>query len=293
VGNLLRLIPGAVRQATLMGFVGRSQLPGRPPAWLTSATDIRFVGYDGASGGDTVLHFEAPRLGEAAEVQYQQQEFWPTKPPAEDTGFDLLGDVIADVAAHRTDSERFDLALLKRIRDFSRALDRNYDRFSLAGHRFTEAAPAVVDQKTLENARLLESETPLPQKVRISGVLDMIRRSSQGFELVLDDGMKVRGVLIEGEMDSLKPLFGQRVLVQGTAVYRPSGRPLRIDAGLVEPSGVDSGLWAAFPPPRRRKLDTKLLLKPQSAKTGVSAFYGTWPGDETDEEWNEIVEGLD
>jgi hypothetical protein len=192
------------------------------------------------------------------------------------------------VAAHRTDSERFDLALLKRIREFSSALDRNYDRFSLAGHRFTEQEPAVVDQKTLENARLLESETPLPQKVRISGVLDMIRRSSQGFELVLDDGMKVRGVLVGGDMDSLKPLFGRRVLVLGTAVYRPSGSPLRIDADLVEPSEADSSLWASFPPPRRRKLDTKLLLKPQSAKTGVSAFYGTWPGVETDEEWNEL-----
>lgn len=25
---------------------------------------------------------------------------------------------------------------------------------------------------------------------------------------------------------------------------------------------------------------------------GVPAFFGTWPGDETDEEWDHIIEGL-
>src|SRR4051794_18898970 len=67
VGNLLRQIPSTVRQAILMGFVGRSKLPGRPPSWLASASDVRFVGLDGEDRGDTVLHFESPTLGEAAE----------------------------------------------------------------------------------------------------------------------------------------------------------------------------------------------------------------------------------
>ena len=112
VGTLLRQIPSTLRQAILMGFVGRSKLPGRPPTWLGAASDVRFVGFDGAVGGDTVLHFEAPTLGEAAEELYRQPEFWPSKPRAEDTGFDLLGDVIGDVAAHRADSDRYDSSLL-------------------------------------------------------------------------------------------------------------------------------------------------------------------------------------
>lgn len=160
VGNLLRQLPTAVRQAILMGFVGRSRLPGRPPSWLVSASDVRFVGFDGASGGDTILHFEAPTLGEAAEEQYRQQEFWPSKPPAEDTGFDLLGDVIGDVAAHRTDSDRFDSSLLRRIVGFEKVLHRTYDRVILTGHRYSKDAPAVFDQTTVTNARRLDIETP-------------------------------------------------------------------------------------------------------------------------------------
>ena len=79
--------------------------------------------------------------------------------------------------------------------------------------------PAVVDEATVENARRLDSETPIPQRVRVVGTLDMIRMSSQGFELVLDDGTPARGVLIEGDMAALKSLAvtGPR---PGPAIYR-------------------------------------------------------------------------
>lgn len=120
----------------------------------------------------------------------------------------------------------------------------------------------------------------------------MIRMSSQGFEILLRDGTRAWGVLIEGDMTALAPLFGQRVSVQGTAVYRPSGRLLRIDAVLVEAHAGESSLWSVIPPPRKRKIDVRQLMRLQGPTTGVSAFFGTWPGEESDEEWEEMVEGL-
>ena len=292
VGNLLRLIAPAVRQAILMGFVGRSRPLGRPPSWLVAATDVRFVGIDGGSQGETILHFEAPPLGEAAGELYRQQEFWPSRPPADDTGFDLLGDVLGDVTAHREDSDRFDSPLLRGIGRFSKVLDRAYNRAVFVGHRYSDESPAVLDEATIANAQQLDSETPMPQRVRVVGDLDMIRMSSQGFELLLDDGTPARGVLIEGDMACIKPLCGHRVLVQGLAIYRPSGRLLRIDADRVEPGEGVPDVWSVIPPPRKRKLDTRQLLKPQGPSSGVSAFFGKWPGDETDEEWSDMIERL-
>jgi hypothetical protein len=292
VGNLLRLIEPAVRQSILMGFVGRSRLPGRPPAWLTAASDIRFVGIEGSHQSDTVLHFEAPRLGDAAESLYRQQEFWPTRPPSEDTGFDLLGDVLGDVSAHRKDSDRFDAPLLRGISRFDKVLDRSYERVLFVGHRFTQEHPAILDDSTITNAQRLNHETPTPQRVRVVGSLDMIRMSSQGFELLLDDGARARGVLVEGDMAALKPLCGHRVLVQGLAIYRPSGRPLRIDADRVEMGEGLPSIWSVIPPPRKHTLDTRELLKPQGPGRGVSAFFGKWPGEETDDEWNAMIERL-
>src|SRR4051794_24367177 len=116
--------------------------------------------------------------------------------------------------------------------------------------------------------------------------------SSRGFELHLDDGTPARGVMVEGDMDANKPLCGHRVLVQGLAIYRPSGRLLRIDADRIEPGDAMPGIWSVIPPPRARKLDARQSLKPQGPTSGVSAFVGQWPGDESDDEWNDMIERL-
>lgn len=291
IGAVLVETGPAVRQAIAMGFIGRSATLGRPPRWLDRAADVRFVGIDGDAEGDTVLYFEAPLLGEAAEEVYRQGEFWSTKPDGADTGFDLLGDVLADVAAHREDSERYDSPMLRRIGKFEKLFARAaYQSATLTDHRLNGGDAAVINEAAVSNARLLDSEMPIPQQVRVAGTLDMIRLSSQGFELILDDGTRARGVLIEGDMLALKPLTGTRVLVQGQAIYRPSGRLLRIDARRVD-AGLDApGLWSQIPAPRRNKLDPRSIRRNQGPSSGVSAFYGTWPGDETDEQWSEIIE---
>lgn len=287
VGEFLRLLPAAVLQSVRMGFVGRSAGRGRKPAWLAAASDVRFVGYDGDE--DTLLYFEAPRFGDAAAELYRQQELWPTKPPPDDTGFDLLGDVLADVEAKAEDSDRFDQPLLRRVMTFRRGLAGGFDGLYLSGHRFTDARPARLTAATVQAAERLNAETPAPQRVRVAGLLDMIWQSRQGFRLRLDDETEVGGFLIEGDISDLKQLFNRRVVVHGRAVYRPSGRLLRLDAELIEAGPDEPAFWSRIPPPKGRKLDLQPILKPQTPKSGVAALFGQWPGDETEAE---ILEAL-
>src|SRR5689334_4755647 len=98
-GCFLAELPSLVRAAISMALRCRSQQAGRRPAWLDRAADIRYDVRNASrsSNGETVLYFEAPPLGEAAEELYRQSELWPARPAATDTGFDLLGDILADV----------------------------------------------------------------------------------------------------------------------------------------------------------------------------------------------------
>ena len=64
LGLLLAEVPLAVRGAVAMALRNRSRVPGRPPAWLACAADVRFIDHEG--NGATTLYFEAPVLGEAA-----------------------------------------------------------------------------------------------------------------------------------------------------------------------------------------------------------------------------------
>jgi hypothetical protein len=282
VGEILRVLPVAVKQSVRMGFTGRSTTNGRSPAWLAAAADIRLVDFGGDQ--DTILSFEAPTFDEVAEELYRQPTLWPVTPSPADTGFDVFGDVLADVNSEAKESDRFDRPLLRRLAQFRAGLEGGFDSLLLVGHRLPEASPAILTAATIAAARRLDLETPSPQRVRVAGRLDMIWQSRQGYILTLDDGQEVRGVLVEGDMSSLANLFNQRVVVHGRAVYRPSGHLLRLDAERIDPGPDERTIWSHIPPAKARKPDTKRLMQMQTQKSGVADLFGKWPGDETDEQ---------
>jgi hypothetical protein len=290
LGNVLGIVSDAIRSSIRMAFEARSQAKGKHPGWLTAAADIRFLDHGGQD--QTVLHFEAPRLGDAAHVMYGQKELWPTRPSPDDTGFDLLGDVIADIATNDSDSLRFDRPLLKQVARFGIGPGRSFQELSLTGTRYTENLPVKVTPIVVEAARRLSHDTPRPQATRIVGKLDMIRQSTRSFAIMLRDGQELRGVLIDAEFAKLIQLVGKDVLVLGKAVYRPSGKVLRIDAEDVFQAGERDQFFSALPKPKRRRFDLREVLKAQQHKKGIAAIFGKWPGTETDEEVMQALKEL-
>jgi hypothetical protein len=287
VGHVLTVLPAVVRQSISMAFRGRSKVRGPRPRWLAAAADVRFVDHQG--NGVSTLCFEAPTLGEAAGELYDQQEFWPTRPDPGLTGLDLLGEVVRDVAARNEDSDRFDKGLLGSLIDFRRVLNGTFQEVRLDPSR-AGWPPAVINPSVLVTARTFRESTPAPQRVRVVGTLDMVRASTQSFALRLDNGEEVRGVLVSGTVVDAATCLNRRVLVLGRAVYRASGRLLRIDAETITSADGESSLWSRVPPPRTRRLDSSALRVSQGPRSGVSAIIGRWPGDETDEEISDWLE---
>ena len=265
-----------------MAFEGRSTARGRQPGWLSAINDIRFIGHSGKD--DTVLRFEAPQLGDAAPMLYKQGELWETRPADTDTGFDLLCDVVTDVARQNKDSDRFDLRLLTQVADFGRALNGSFQSMAVRGGRQAVDHPAIIDHSVIECADSMSRETPPPQAVRVMGRLDMIRASTRAFAIKLPDDVDVRGVLMQGEVGKLAHLLERDVLIVGKAVFRPSGGLLRVDADAVSAARSSDECFARVPEPRLRKLDVKRELQDQRHKAGVAAILGRWPGDESSEE---------
>lgn len=113
----------------------------------------------------------------------------------------------------------------------------------------------------------------------------MIRVSTQSFAIHLDDGTKVRGVLAGSEVSALRALLNERVLVLGRAVYGRSGRVLRLDADSVEPGASLPSFWSQIPGSLERPaLAAPEYQRPQTSTSGVKAFFGKWPGPESEEE---------
>ena len=295
LGLLLAELPGAIRAAVSMAFRHRSQVRGPRPAWLDRAADVRFVDHEG--DGETVLVFEAPRLGDAAAEVYAQQSLFPDaddRPAQDDTAIDLLGDVLNDIAARDQDSVHYDPSLLVRIAHFHRVFRQKspFDEVEFISRRFPSDAPARLNAALVKSAELLLGGTPAPQRIRLVGQLDALVASTQRFSVRLDTGETVMGVFAEDQADILRSLWRQRVLVLGTAVYRASGRLLRIDAEAVRDGRAEPAVFSRLPKPPGIKIDMAKLRQRQGPKTGLNAIIGKWPGDETEEEITKLLQEL-
>lgn len=291
LGPLFDRIGPTIQRCIRMRFLGRSSAPGRRPDWLNSAGDIRFVDYSG--NGNTVLHFEAPTFGEAMPELYEQGELWHSRPAIEATGFDLLGEVIGDIQARNADSGAFDSPLLRQIARFEKVFDEHLDQLVLGQLATTPSVEPVLTHVVTQTAKQFQAATPNARRVRVTGVLDMLWSSRQAFSLTLSgEPAEVSGVLLEGDIADLKDLFRKRVLVEGQAVYRPSGRVLRLDAERVLPAEDMQGSWDSIPPPMNRRAESIHGWPRQTPQTGINAVIGKWPSDETDDEIFEILEQI-
>jgi hypothetical protein len=116
-----------------------------------------------------------------------------------------------------------------------------------------------------------------PPRVRVEGVLDVVRASDGTFLLRLADGRSIPGRLVGPRIASLAGVIGRLLLVFGTGQFGPSGELERIEADGFIPN--DGQLWTVSPDDLPFSEDVE-----KERAQRLAATIGTWPGDETDEQ---------
>lgn len=286
------LLEGAQRAARL--FVeGESVRPGARPAWLDAVCAVQVTGLE---SGSAVIAVEAPSLSEAVPDKFgaEQQSLFGEPGTALDvsqTAIDFFGTVLASAVAGDRDHLMADRPLLESCIRFARASRGDYDGLQLEGVAVMDQ-PIIVRAANVADIERLRDETPSPRAVRVSGVLDTISATRLDAQLLLDTGESVVVRLAEPVPEHLRALFSTRVVISGIAQYRPSGRLSVVDIEYIGPASEADAMWsrAPAPPPAR----TSPVVRPvaQDATSGVSAFFGIWPGDETEQELLAALEEL-
>jgi hypothetical protein len=269
----------ATRGALRLRVEGRSTARGSLPAWLAAAADFDVVGIE---PGSTLVVIEAPVLADSAPALFRQQAlFEPIN--GNDSAFGVMEQTLRAAVDGRSDSGLFDQPLLSTFRRFERVLAAGFSSVELTNGK-KHAGDVVVDANSVSAVDRLIRAMPEPQRARVSGTLDTIRHSDRMFTLLMEDGKAVKGIAEGVAAEQLADLFGQQVIVTGTAFFRPSSALLRIEADAIEPAGADALVWARVPAPLFRDLDSSSLRQPQGIRSGVNAIIGRWPGDESEDE---------
>ncbi len=276
------LLDGA-RLATRFAVEGESTRKGPRPVWLDAACDFEVTGL---SAGSAVIALEAHTLREVDPTRFgvgaQRAIFGEVDDRfGEQTPIDIFGQLLATLLEGDADDVVADRALLDSCARFARVSGGGFDGLRLDGLR-GRSSPLVISSNHAPHIELLRDETPRSQAARVAGTLDTVSASRADIVLTLKDGTRVPGRMEAHNLEALRSLLGMEVVVSGMARYRPSGRLLLLDVEDLDVARPEDRVFQKAPVPRRQKV----VLEPTgpSDGAGVSAFFGVWPGEETDAE---------
>jgi hypothetical protein len=199
------------------------------------------------------------------------------------SAIDFFGAVLASALRGDREALLADRPLLDACVRLARAPGRVFRSVSL-GSIADIGGPLVLSGTDVEKIELLRDETPPPRAVRVTGTLDTISVTRSDVILRLADGTAVSARVERHDPEELRDLFAKRVVVAGLAHYRPSGRLLVVDVEHIAVATDGDVLWEQPPVARPAKGAPVARLLPQDESSSVAAFFGTWPGDESDEE---------
>jgi hypothetical protein len=281
--DVVDAIVDAVQQSLRLRVDGRSRAGGAAPGWLerAGAFDVEI------RAGSTQLVLGAKTVSELVPERFAQSDMFSPVDPSE-TCLDVFVEAIDDALGGKLDSEHYDDGLIETFTRFGQVFRHQIEKIEIVN-----GTTRSVDRDRIEGLKTLRRQIPPDQHAKVSGKLDLLRHSNRGFELHLESGEMVRGVVVEGgAFQSIGGLIGTTVVATGRATFRASGRVLRLEADSLVSGGQNTSVWSTAPRPLFAALDTRDLHRPQGARSGVAAILGQWPGDETDEEFVAAVNAL-
>ena len=290
------LLSNSSRRVLRLRADGRSHLL-KQPEWLAPATqlDLYLSSENGRGSSNTANHptrlfVEAPSLFKAAPEAFAQLKLWQGNLNPQDTAVSLWEESLRDAVNGKTQSDLIDRGILGSIANFAGVLDMGFDSISLNGGN----APSVeINRSALEIVEKLVVKAPEPRKVIVSGTLDMLQNSRRSFILQLKNKRKIRGFYPQSEAAYIASNYAQTVVIDGEAVFRPSGDIASIVASKIRLAEAGDEIWSRVPIGAPRTLDDLHPKVPVAA--GGNAFariFGAWPGEESDEQIEEMLANL-
>ena len=160
-------------------------------------------------------------------------------------------------------------------------LKRGIDRVSLEGASVAEAGR--IDAQVVQSAAHLAAVTPGSQRARVVGRLDLMGASQGVLKVEVKPGQVVTALWERDEpIETYRELFNTDVVVEGLAIFRPSGSLLRLDADLIAPATMQEEFFRQIPSAAVSRDYQKLARLKPSDRSAYQQLRG-WCTAEPDE----------
>lgn len=172
-------------------------------------------------------------------------------------------------------------------------LKRGIHRVSLMGT--TVAETGRIDADVVRAASDLAAVTPSAHRARVAGRLDLMGASQGVLKIEVRPGEVVTALWERDEpIENYRELFNKDVVVEGLAIFRPSGTLLRIDADVIAPASAQEDFFRHVPHAPVAQDSPKLARLKPSERSAYTQLRGCMPAeaDESDEDFDAAVATL-
>jgi hypothetical protein len=116
----------------------------------------------------------------------------------------------------------------------------------------------------------------------------MLGVSRKVMGLYLEDGTPVTALWNADDFAGLAGFLDKDVVLEGLAVFRPSGRLLRIDADAIDAAGSRDSYFSTLPLPGA--MDYAVVARTRPGHSPYKDLLGMIPGEESDEDFMKALE---
>ncbi len=151
-----------------------------------------------------------------------------------------------------------------------------------------------LSEKEIDKIEGLYKEIPAPEPTVINGRVDEMKFSGKQFILHTADKQRVMVLLDSAEaFDKVKDFFGKELTVKGQAYFKLGGQLSYVALETIhEPTEADRVFSKR---PQKTSMQQKIAMQLKAGKKSnpLDDIIGKWPGNETDEEFEQMLKDLD
>jgi hypothetical protein len=273
--SVLSILIEGGKRAVKLRVHGKSVSRGAQPNWLDQISDFKVE----IKSGSTILEIHQESLHEKCPGEFSQTDIFRDINP-NDSSIDFFNHALNAAINGDEESDLYDKAILELFYEFKDVFDFGVDTITFNG-----SSGIFINKERIEKIKSLEDKIPASQAVKVAGKLDLIRHSDRTFILTsINESTNIKGIAEGISPTELQTYWGKNVVVSGTAYFKASGKPQRIEANKISlATDDDLVIWDDVPKPILGNVYIGEFKQYQNQRTGINAIIGKWPGDESDE----------
>jgi len=237
--------------------------------------------------GDTVLTLDADNF---KNIPMQLDLFREKQSLKTLTPMALVIKSFTAALSDEADKNLIDEPLIDELLKFKRFFSTDTEKILLSNRK---TIPEVeFSRKEIDKIENLYKTIPQPEKTVVAGVIDEMKFSREQVILTTNDTKKIVVIVAKALFQDLKEYFGQEIAISGIAHFKPGGQLSYVKMESFGKAGKAALMLSRKPDKITMPQQIALQIREGKKRNPLPDIIGKWPGDETDEEFEQLLKAL-